>query len=179
MIAVYCLLSSWECDALQGKNLENFDHVKKNLSLQDADELAAQEADPMFSIKAEGLSEDMKRVMSKLNTADAAKARLSPPPLQSLLDGYSHLSFIILSRTQSVKAFWLSSDSITAGKMRRSLQTCVLSVFVCGQAFEQGGGGKKAQAARLLAEAHSTAKRGGDKAEAGKQDGAQAGPDPR
>lgn len=55
--------------------MEQFDHVKKNLSLQDADELAAQEADPMFSIKAEGLSEDMKRVMSKLNTADATKAR--------------------------------------------------------------------------------------------------------
>lgn len=61
---------------MQAKNLENFDHVKKNLSLEDADALAAQEADPMFSIKAEGLSEDMKRVMSKLNTADATKVCL-------------------------------------------------------------------------------------------------------
>ncbi|BDA49532.1 Peptidyl-prolyl cis-trans isomerase-like 2 [Coccomyxa sp. Obi] len=104
---------------LQAKNLENFDHVKKNLSLEDADALAAQEADPMFSIKTEGLSEDMKRVMSKLNTADATKA------------------------------------------------------------FEQGGGGRKAQAARLLAEAHSTAQKGNDKAEDTTQNGARSGPDPR
>lgn len=64
---------------LQGKNLEQFDHVKKNLSLQDADELAAQEADPMFTIKSEGLSEDMKRIMAKLNTDDAAKVSKPSP----------------------------------------------------------------------------------------------------
>lgn len=71
---------------LQAKNLENFDHVKKNLSLEDADALAAQEADPMFSIKTEGLSEDMKRVMSKLNTADAVKVY---PVLRSFLCCYT------------------------------------------------------------------------------------------
>lgn len=47
------------------------------------------------------------------------------------------------------------------------------------QAFEQGGGGKKAQAARLLAEAHSAAKKGTDKAEEVKHGGAAKGPDPR
>jgi hypothetical protein len=56
--------------------------VKKNLSLQDPDELAAQEADPMFSLNAQGLSEDMKRVISKLNTEDAAKASFFIPSLR-------------------------------------------------------------------------------------------------
>lgn len=48
--------------------------MKKNLSVQDADELAAKEADPMYSINAGGISEDIKRAMGKLNTEDAAKA---------------------------------------------------------------------------------------------------------
>ena len=59
----------------QGKNLDEFDHVKKDLRLMNAEELAAQQADPMHALNAQGLSEDMKRVMAKLNSAAASQAR--------------------------------------------------------------------------------------------------------
>ena len=58
----------------QGKNLDDFDHVRKDLRLMDAEELAAQQADPMHALNAQGLSEDMKRVMAALNSAGASKA---------------------------------------------------------------------------------------------------------
>ena len=64
-----------EVHGAQGKNLDEFDHVKNDLRLTDAEELAAQQADPMYALNAQGLSEDMKRVMAKLNSADASKAR--------------------------------------------------------------------------------------------------------
>ena len=64
--------------AAQGKNLSDFDHVKKGLALVGEEELAQQAADPMFGIKVDGLSEDVKRAMGKLNSADAAQARPCP-----------------------------------------------------------------------------------------------------
>ena len=55
---------------LQGRNVESFDHVQKDLKVEDEDEAAK---DPAFFLKSEGLSEDMKRVMAKLYTPDALK----------------------------------------------------------------------------------------------------------
>lgn len=55
----------------QGRNVESFDHVKKDLKIE---EEGAAEKDPAFFLKTEGLSEDMKRVMAKLYTPDALKA---------------------------------------------------------------------------------------------------------
>lgn len=63
----------------QGKNLSEFDHVKRGLALVGEEELAEQAADPMFGIKVDGLSDDVKRAMAKLNSADAAQARCSIP----------------------------------------------------------------------------------------------------
>ena len=59
----------------QGRNVESFDHVKKDLKIEDEN---AAEKDPAFFLKTEGLSEDMKRVMAKLYTPDALKATLPP-----------------------------------------------------------------------------------------------------
>jgi len=70
--------------AAQGKNLSDFDHVKKGLALVGEEELAQQAADPMFGIKADGLSEDVKRAMGKLNSADAAQARPLPAAARAL-----------------------------------------------------------------------------------------------
>ncbi|KAK9818308.1 hypothetical protein WJX72_010373 [[Myrmecia] bisecta] len=95
---------------LANRTLDNFDHVKKDLRVVDDEELARQQADPMYSLKS--LSEDQKRVLSKLNTQDAA------------------------------------------------------------QAFASGGGGKKAEAHRILAEAKAAAQQAEVKT---KRDG----PDPR
>ena len=49
--------------------------MKRGLALVGAEELAEQAADPMFGIKVDGLSDDVKRAMAKLNSADAAQAR--------------------------------------------------------------------------------------------------------
>ncbi len=61
---------------MQGRNLSKFDHVKNDRQLVSAEEQAAQQADPVNSLKH--VSEDTKRVMAKLNSADsAAVSRLS------------------------------------------------------------------------------------------------------
>ena len=73
-----CRPASWQglsCSlrerrVLQGRNVESFDHVRKDLKVEDEDEAAK---DPAFFLKSEGLSEDMKRVMAKLYTPDALK----------------------------------------------------------------------------------------------------------
>ena len=66
----------------QGRNVESFDHVKKDLKIEEEGEA---EKDPAFFLKTEGLSEDMKRVMAKLYTPDALKAgRLQSSCLRSL-----------------------------------------------------------------------------------------------
>ena len=62
---------------LQGRNLSKFDHVKNDRQLTSAEELAAQQADPVYSLKH--MSEDMKRVMTKLNSADSATVRFLAP----------------------------------------------------------------------------------------------------
>lgn len=49
--------------------------MKKGLALVDEDELAEQAANPMFGIKVDGLSEDVKQAMAKLNSTDSAQAR--------------------------------------------------------------------------------------------------------
>ncbi len=70
------MVSSARCRACaQGKNLSEFDHVKRGLALVGEEELAEQAADPMFGIKVDGLSDDVKRAMAKLNSADAAQVR--------------------------------------------------------------------------------------------------------
>ncbi len=56
---------------VQGRNVEGFDHVKKDLKIEEEGEA---EKDPAFFLKSEGLSEDMKRVMAKLYTPEALKA---------------------------------------------------------------------------------------------------------
>ncbi|CAL5224657.1 g7376 [Coccomyxa viridis] len=105
---------------LEGRNVESFDHVKKDLKIIEDGEA---EKDPAFFLKTEGLSEDMKRIMAKLYTPDALKA------------------------------------------------------------FEQGGGGKKAEAMRALAEAKAKAKaaaKAGDGQPAAENSSAsREGPDPR
>ena len=63
---------------VQGRNLDDFDHVKRDLRLEDEAAAAAAAADPMNALNQQGLSEDMKRVMAKLGTADAGKARAHP-----------------------------------------------------------------------------------------------------
>ncbi|KAA6418090.1 MAG: peptidyl-prolyl cis-trans isomerase-like 2-like, partial [Trebouxia sp. A1-2] len=55
-----------------GRNLSKFDHVKNDRQLVSAEEQAAQQADPINSLKH--VSEDTKRVMAKLNSADSATA---------------------------------------------------------------------------------------------------------
>ena len=56
---------------LSGRNLEAFDHLKKELRIVDDEELAAQQQDPMHSLK--NLSDDAKRALGKLNTEEAAR----------------------------------------------------------------------------------------------------------
>lgn len=55
---------------LQGRNLAKFDHIKNDRQLVSAEDKAAQQADPSFSLKH--MSEDTRRVMAKLNSADSA-----------------------------------------------------------------------------------------------------------
>uniref|UniRef100_A0A1D2A8I5 Peptidylprolyl isomerase n=1 Tax=Auxenochlorella protothecoides TaxID=3075 RepID=A0A1D2A8I5_AUXPR len=54
---------------LSGKNLAEFDHVKKELTVESAEERAAREAQPMNGIRA--VDEDTQRVLSSLNTKEA------------------------------------------------------------------------------------------------------------
>ncbi|PSC74703.1 peptidyl-prolyl cis-trans isomerase CYP65 [Micractinium conductrix] len=56
---------------LAGRNLAEFDHVKKGLEA-DADARAAEEADPMFYLK--GATEDTKRALDALNSKEAEAA---------------------------------------------------------------------------------------------------------
>ncbi|PRW20338.1 peptidyl-prolyl cis-trans isomerase CYP65 [Chlorella sorokiniana] len=56
---------------LAGRNLAEFDHVKKGLHA-DEEERAAEEADPMFYIR--GATEDTKRALEALNSKEAAAA---------------------------------------------------------------------------------------------------------
>lgn len=58
---------------MQGRSIAKFDHVQTDKQLQSAEEQAAQLADPKNSLKS--MSEDTKRVMAKLNSADAATVR--------------------------------------------------------------------------------------------------------
>lgn len=58
--------------AVQGKNIESFDHVKHDLNAGEGGE----EADGLSNIKTEGMSEDMQRMMNKLNTPAAAKVHI-------------------------------------------------------------------------------------------------------
>ena len=62
--------------SLQGRNLAKFDHVKSERQLVSAEEAAAQQADPANSLKH--MSEDTKRVMAKLNSADSAVVSAMP-----------------------------------------------------------------------------------------------------
>lgn len=55
---------------LQGRSIAKFDHVQTDKQLVSVEEQAAQLADPKNSLKS--MSEDTKRVMAKLNSADAA-----------------------------------------------------------------------------------------------------------
>ncbi|DBA73330.1 hypothetical protein WJX77_001957 [Trebouxia sp. C0004] len=57
---------------LEGRNLSKFDHVKNDRQLVSAEDQAAHQADPVNSLKH--VSEDTKRVMAKLNSADSATA---------------------------------------------------------------------------------------------------------
>ena len=59
---------------LQGRNLSKFDHVKNDRQLVSAEEQAAQQANPVNSLKH--MSEDTKRVMAKLNSTDSAAVRV-------------------------------------------------------------------------------------------------------
>lgn len=61
---------------LQGRNVESFDHVKRDLRVEDDDAARAAAEDPATFLKTDGLSEDMKRVMAKLYTPDALKVRI-------------------------------------------------------------------------------------------------------
>jgi hypothetical protein len=62
--------------------------------------------------------------------------------------------------------------------VRHARLPCMRLCLLARQAFAKGGGGKKAEAARILAEAHAAAKRA--KTESGKQgEAAPGGPDPR
>ena len=47
--------------------------MKNDRSIEDADALERERADPLHHIKAEGMSEDMQRMMQKLHTPDATK----------------------------------------------------------------------------------------------------------
>ena len=55
---------------MQGRNLSKFDHVKNDRQVVSAEDLAAQQADPSYSLKH--MSDDTKRVMAKLNSTDSA-----------------------------------------------------------------------------------------------------------
>ena len=50
---------------LQGRNVESFDHVKRDLRIEDDDAARAATEDPATFLKTDGLSEDMKRVMGQ------------------------------------------------------------------------------------------------------------------
>ena len=77
---------------LQAKDVSNFDHVKNDRSIEDADALERERADPLHHIKAEGMSEDMQRMMQKLHTPDAAKVTMCMPvPTQAIQAGIHYL----------------------------------------------------------------------------------------
>ncbi|KAL3134863.1 hypothetical protein ABBQ32_007828 [Trebouxia sp. C0010 RCD-2024] len=57
---------------LEGRNLAKFDHVRNERQVVSREERAAQQADPTYSLKH--MSEDTKRAMAKLNSADSAVA---------------------------------------------------------------------------------------------------------
>ena len=56
---------------MQGKNVEEFDHVKHDRMLEAED--LDQDATDKSNVKKENMSEDMQRMMQKLNSADATK----------------------------------------------------------------------------------------------------------
>lgn len=64
---------------MQGKNVEEFDHVKHDRMLEAED--LDQDATDKSNVKKENMSEDMQRMMQKLNSADATKV-LTPDPGQ-------------------------------------------------------------------------------------------------
>ncbi len=77
-------VQSW----LQGRNLSKFDHVKNDRQVVSAEEVAAQQADPVYSLKH--MSEDTKRIMAKLNSSDSATVRLQAHAWSDL--AWGHLS---------------------------------------------------------------------------------------
>ena len=58
--------------SMQGKNVDDFDHVKHDRSLDAADLDGVSKAEES-NVKKEGMSEDMQRMMQKLNSSEAAK----------------------------------------------------------------------------------------------------------
>jgi len=85
---------------VQGKNVDDFDHVKNDRMLEEGD-LGTPAAEGVNNIKAGGVSEDMQRMMAKLNTPAAAK--VTPPPCfsstPSPLSSAENLSRITESRS--------------------------------------------------------------------------------
>ena len=59
---------------LAGRNLAAFDHVVKELSVEDAAERAAAEADPMHGINAAGLGGDARAALGALGSGEAGAA---------------------------------------------------------------------------------------------------------
>ena len=72
---MHCATAQWN-KILQGKNVEDFDHVKHDRMLEAED--LGQERDES-SVKKENMSEDMQRMMQKLNSSDAAKVNNALP----------------------------------------------------------------------------------------------------
>ncbi|KAK9834481.1 hypothetical protein WJX74_002655 [Apatococcus lobatus] len=70
---------------LAGRNLEAFDHIKKDLRVVDDEELARQQQDPMHSLK--NLSDDAKRALGKLGTEEAAMVGIGAAEGRTMRDG--------------------------------------------------------------------------------------------
>ena len=172
---------------LQGRNVESFDHVQRDLKVEDEDEAAK---DPAFFLKSEGLSEDMKRVMAKLYTPDALKVRLRMKrACMAVPPAMLRTKQAALARRDGTR-FFTEHLHVSTHPTAFVRDCALLNLSLCGnerrlaaQAFEQGGGGKKAEALRALAEAKAAAKAaakaGGSQANSESSAVPRDGPDPR
>ena len=101
--------------SLQGRNVESFDHVKRDLRIENDDAARAAAEDPATFLKTDGLSEDMKRVMAKLYTPDALKVHIHGPyitllKLHILMECFSEALRSHQERTTAFQTFGCSSN---------------------------------------------------------------------
>lgn len=88
----------------QGKNVDEFDHVKHDRML-DAEDLDGQGPAEESNVKKEGMSEDMQRMMQKLNSAEATKVLKHYLNILPIFLNQVTVAIEVVPATQSHSAF--------------------------------------------------------------------------